>query len=99
MTPFTFVSTVVEDIERLHCCWPFLFVSEDEVDPVVDVRGDVLRLQGFPVFVDEVLGGLGPLGKNNMVYPLLTTLKLSKVKICQKLPLSNLEKFNFLPYG
>ncbi len=36
------VAAVVEDVERLHCRLPLLPVAEDEVDPLVEVGGDVV---------------------------------------------------------
>ena len=42
-------------VARLLCSFPGLFVTEDEVDPVVKVRGDILALEGAPVPPDEVV--------------------------------------------
>lgn len=36
--------------------------------------------QGFAVLVDEVLGGLGPFGKNNTVYPFLGDLQATQIE-------------------
>ena len=70
----TFISAVVEDVEGLNSCRTFLFVSENQVNPIVEVGWDILGLQGLPVFVDKVLRGFGPAGQGNMVHSLLTAL-------------------------
>lgn len=70
----TFIGTVIENIEGLHSSRAFLFVSEDQVDPVVYIFWHVLGLEGFPVFMDEVLRRFGPAGEDHMIDALLTGL-------------------------
>lgn len=36
--------------------------------------------QGFSVLVDEVLGGLGPFGQNNIIHPFLGDLQATQIK-------------------
>ena len=51
---------MVEEVVGLLGLLPALLVAEDEVDPVVNVPRDVLRLEGLPQGLDEVLRVLGP---------------------------------------
>ena len=63
----------------------FLLVAEDEIDPLVQVRVDVVRLQGLPVLPDEVVGVLGPLGQDDVVHSdLLVALHKNKNEIFVK---------------
>ena len=55
-----FVREVVEDVERLFCGGAALLAAEDEVDPLVQVCGDVLALERGAVLADEVLWRGGP---------------------------------------
>ena len=41
----TFVKQIVEDVHRLHCSRPLLLVSENQVNPFVEVRADVITLE------------------------------------------------------
>lgn len=40
----TFIGTVIEDIEGLLSCWTPLLIAEDEVDPLMQMGGHILRL-------------------------------------------------------
>lgn len=41
------VGQVVEDVEGADRLWPPLLVAEDQVDPLVQLAGDKLALQGL----------------------------------------------------
>lgn len=43
----------MKDIDGLNGSLPFLFVPEHQVDPLTDVLGHVLGLQGLPVDEDK----------------------------------------------
>ena len=45
---------------RIHPDLTFLFVSEDEVDPLVDLARDELRLERLPVDAHELVGRRRP---------------------------------------
>lgn len=42
----TLISAVVEDIESLHCLLASLLVAKDEVNPLMEVTGDMLTFLG-----------------------------------------------------
>ena len=46
----------------------FLFVSEDEVDPLVDLARDELRLERLPVDAHELVGGGRPRRQLHVVH-------------------------------
>lgn len=39
-----FVSKRMEEIESLYCLLPSLLEAEDEIDPLMQIIGDILRL-------------------------------------------------------
>ena len=63
----TFVSTVVEYIESLNSRRAFLFVSEYQIYPVVEISGHMFGLQRLAMLVNKVLRWLCPTRQHNMV--------------------------------
>lgn len=45
----TLISTVVEDIEGIHCLFTSLLITKDQVNPLMEVIGHVLRLLQFKI--------------------------------------------------
>ena len=77
----TFIGAVEEDVHGLLGGLALLFVAEDEVDPLVQVRTDVVALQRAPVLVDEVLGALGPRWQNDVINALCRALQPAQVEV------------------
>ena len=65
----------------------FLFVSKDEIDPLVDLTWDELRLEGLPVDPDELVRIGGPGGKLHVAHlgPVLDLAQLEAVHVHEHL--------------
>ena len=60
----------------------FLLVSEDEIDPLVQMRIDIVRLESLSVFPNEVVGVLRPLRQHDVVDPrLLVALQVTEIEV------------------
>ena len=64
-----------------------LLVAEDEVDPFVQVRGDVLALEGRAVLAHEVVRVLGPRGQLHVAEDeaVLSRAQHETVRVAQQL--------------
>ena len=51
----TLIGAVVEDVEGVHCLLSSLLVTEDQVDPLMEVIGHMLTFLEFNIQVDVVL--------------------------------------------
>jgi len=51
----TLISAVVEDVEGVHCLLAPLLVTEDQVNPLMEVTGHMLTLLEFKIQVVESL--------------------------------------------
>ena len=61
------VGQVVKHVARLDGVLAALLVAEDQVDPVVEVSGHVVRLERLPVEADELfLAAVGPGGQHDV---------------------------------
>lgn len=72
----------MEDIYGLQSSFSSLFVAENQVDPFVDVLGDVIGLQSLPVDQDEQPSiTSAPIWQNDIVNS-LAGLPHSKIEAC-----------------
>ena len=82
------VEQMVEDIDGVDCGLTLLFVAENEVDPFMQVGGNVLTFECASVESDEFARVLlGPRRQNNAIQPLATLLQaqIVTVFVAQKL--------------
>lgn len=41
---YTFITTVIENIECLHCSWPPLFIAKNQIYPFMKMSRNIFRL-------------------------------------------------------
>ena len=62
------IEEMVEDIDGINRLLSLLFVSKNEIDPVVHVGRDIVALEGRTMHSDEFTGvSLGPGGQHDVV--------------------------------
>jgi len=62
------VREIVEHVCRPDCLWPLLLVAEDQVDPLVELARDKLRLESLSVDPDKLLGTVCPRRQLDVVH-------------------------------
>lgn len=82
----SFVRSIQEQVEALLCLLSPLFVTENQIDPMVQVGGCVLTLQSLSVCLEEVFRTFGPLGEYHVVdlLPVLHSPEVQVLLVCQK---------------
>lgn len=74
------VYVLLESVRLEHvigelCSVAILAVAKHKINPLVQVRADVVRLQSMPIFHHKVLGAARPLWQRNVVDFLLQVVK------------------------
>jgi len=63
----------MEEVVGRLCLRTSLLVSENKIDPVVEILRNIVRLQGLPMYPYELMGrSISPRGKSDIVYQIAT---------------------------